>query len=74
VAKTPFRGADHAHAVRRGTAVRPLFVTSAGIPVGEAARHVAAMAGAHRIPDVLRLVDRIARSGDESLRVPAAAR
>jgi deoxyribonuclease V len=68
VAKTPFRGADHARAVLRGTAVRPLFVTSAGLPAEEAARQVAAMAGAYRVPDVLRLVDRIARSGDESLR------
>jgi deoxyribonuclease V len=68
VAKTRFRGADHACAVRRGTAIRPLIVTSVGLPVEEAAVHVASMAGRFRVPDVLRLVDRIARSGDVSLR------
>jgi deoxyribonuclease V len=63
VAKTAFRAAGHAVAVHRGTAIRPLYVTAAGVPVKEAADRVAGMAGQHRIPDALRRVDRLARIG-----------
>jgi deoxyribonuclease V len=62
VAKTAFRSATHAVPVVRGTGARPLYVTAAGIPVADAAALVSAMAGAHRIPDALRRVDRLARS------------
>jgi deoxyribonuclease V len=62
VAKTAFRSATHAVLVVRGTGARPLYVTAAGLPVGDAAALVSAMAGAHRIPDALRRVDRLARS------------
>jgi deoxyribonuclease V len=61
VAKTAFRGASHAVEVRRGRAVRPLYVTSAGVRPEEAAELVRGMAGEHRIPDALRLVDRLSR-------------
>ncbi|GAA4444593.1 endonuclease V [Phytohabitans houttuyneae] len=61
VAKTAFRGATHAVAVRRGGAARPLFVTAAGVPVAVAAGLVAAMSGPHRMPDALRRVDALAR-------------
>lgn len=62
VAKTAFRTASHAVAVRRGDALRPLYVTSAGIPVERAAVLVAEMAGPYRLPDALRRVDALARS------------
>jgi len=62
VAKTAFRTASHAVAVRRGDARRPLYITSAGIPVERAAALVAAMAGPYRLPDALRRVDALARS------------
>lgn len=62
VAKTSFRSATHAVEVRRGSATRPLYVTTAGgVPVDEAARLVAAMAGSHRLPDALARADRLAR-------------
>jgi len=61
VAKTTFRGAVHAAQVRRGRASRPLYVTAAGLGVPAAARLVARMAGPYRIPDALRLADRLAR-------------
>jgi deoxyribonuclease V len=64
VAKTAFRTATHAIAVRRGTAVRPLYVTAAGIPVEQAAVLVAGMAGPFRLPDALRRVDALARTPD----------
>jgi deoxyribonuclease V len=61
VAKTFFRGASHAAQIRRGRSARPLYVTAAGISVPDAARLVADMAGTSRIPDALRLADRLAR-------------
>jgi deoxyribonuclease V len=54
--------------VRRGRGSRPLFVSSAGIDQAEAARLVADMHGAHRVPTMLRLVDRLAREGELSRR------
>jgi deoxyribonuclease V len=62
VAKTAFRGASHAIAVRRGGATRPLYVTAAGLDRREAATVVAAMSGAYRLPDALRRVDALARA------------
>lgn len=62
VAKTPFRTATHAAEVIRGTARRPLYVTAAGaLETTDAARIVAAMAGAHRLPAALARVDNLAR-------------
>jgi deoxyribonuclease V len=61
VAKTAFATATHAIPVHRGQATRPLYVTAAGIPLLEAADLVRAMAGPHRLPDALRLVDRLTR-------------
>jgi len=61
VAKTAFRTATHAVAVRRGRATRPLYVTAAGMAVEQAAAMVADMAGQYRLPDALRRVDRLAR-------------
>ncbi|GAA1753641.1 endonuclease V [Luedemannella helvata] len=61
VAKTAFRTATHAAAVRRGSSTRPLYITAAGLPVAEAATLVERMAGPHRLPDALRRVDALAR-------------
>jgi deoxyribonuclease V len=61
VAKTAFRSATHAVAVRRGVATRPLYVTAAGLSIEQAAHLVTAMAGPHRLPDALRRVDRLSR-------------
>lgn len=63
VAKTAFHTATHAIPVRRGNAVRPLYVTAAGIPVDRAATLVAQMAGRYRLPDALRAADTLARTG-----------
>lgn len=72
VAKTSFRAATHAEPVIRGTSKRPLYVTAAGMPLADAAHLVRTMAGSARLPDGLRLVDRLARaappvSGDEQM-------
>jgi len=65
VAKTAFRGADHAIEVTRGVASRPLFVTAAGLPADRAAELVRAMAGPFRMPDALRRVDQLSRGSGE---------
>lgn len=61
VAKTRFATATHAVAVLRGRSARPLFVTSAGLPPGQAADLVRQMPGRFRLPDALRRADTLAR-------------
>jgi deoxyribonuclease V len=61
VAKTAFHAATHAAEVRRGTAIRPLYITAAGMLIPEAAALVAGMAGEHRMPSALHRVDALAR-------------
>lgn len=60
VAKSEFPGAP-AVKVFRGQSKTPLHVTVAGVDVALAAENVRNMAGAHRIPDMFRLVDRLCR-------------
>ena len=48
--------------VQRGTSQQPLWVTATSDPDG-AAQSVAQMAGEHRIPMLLKAVDRSARVG-----------
>jgi deoxyribonuclease V len=61
VAKTIFTPATHAIPILRGTAKRPLYITSAGIPPPDAAELVQRMTGKHRLPDALRRADTLAR-------------
>ena len=61
VAKSSFDGAAFAEAVLRGKSARPLFVTAAGIPAPTAADWIRAMHGPHRIPTLLKRVDRLCR-------------
>ena len=69
VAKTCFRSATLAIAVRRGEdAERPLFVTAAGIPVEEAARHVEGMHGSFRVPTLLKRVDSVCRQAPSAVK------
>ena len=63
VAKSRFRTAIHAVPVLRGSSVRPLFVTAAGIPSDDGAELVRRMAGRYRLPDALRRADTLARAG-----------
>ena len=62
VAKSRFRTATHAVPVLRGSSVRPLFVTAAGMPAAEAADLVQSMAGRYRLPDALRRADTLPRA------------
>ena len=60
VAKSRFEGASAVTAYRR-EAQSPLFVTSAGLPVEDAARAVIFMHGQHRLPALLKRADTLAR-------------
>jgi len=63
VAKSAFADCDPAIPVYRGQSKKPLYVTAQGIAVEAAAAHIADMHGSHRIPTLLKLADRLARSG-----------
>jgi deoxyribonuclease V len=60
VAKNPFHG-NPGVPVRRGGSTRPLWVTATG-DAQAAADHLRSMAGPHRMPQMLRLVDQLSRA------------
>lgn len=62
VAKTAFHNAP-ATELFRGSSKLPLYVTSIGMDPTTAASHIRRMHGPHRIPTLLKRVDRIARDG-----------
>jgi deoxyribonuclease V len=62
VAKSRFHMATHAVPVGRGSPVRPLLVTAAGMPAADAADLAWHMAGRYRPPDALRRADSLARA------------
>ena len=71
VAKNSLRGAGPARAVLRGRSARPLFVSAVGIDLDAAADRIRFMHGPHRIPSLLREVDRLCRRGaQDRLRPP----
>jgi deoxyribonuclease V len=65
VAKSRYRDTSHAIELTRGVSKRPLFITAIGMDYGQAARHIASMAGDFRIPSLLKAVDRLARTRPE---------
>lgn len=67
VAKTRFAGATDAVPVQRGLSRAPLYVTAEGVGTEDAARWVASMHGDHRIPSLLKRVDRLARTAPADL-------
>jgi hypothetical protein len=58
---------DFAERLFRGGSSRPLFITAAGIAPDIAAGYLRKMAGAHRIPTLLKRVDRLCRQGPSSI-------
>ena len=63
VAKNRFRDTNHAIELLRGGSDRPLFVSSIGINYSTAVEHIRSMAGPHRLPTLLKAVDRLCRDG-----------
>jgi deoxyribonuclease V len=66
VARSRFHTATHAVPVLRGSSVRPLLVTAAGMPAADAADLAWHMAGRHRPPDALRRADTLAQADPPS--------
>lgn len=63
VAKTFFKGCRDYTKVYRGESKNPLFVSSIGIEPPSAARLIRNLEGGGRLPDVLKEVDHLTRSG-----------
>jgi deoxyribonuclease V len=63
VAKNRFHTNGAAIEVYRGDSKRPLFVTALGVDPQAAAIEVQRMHGEHRLPTVLKRVDRLCRDG-----------
>lgn len=61
VAKNPYPGAPEETTLLRGDSRKPLFVTAAGLPLAEAKARIREMHGAHRLPTLLKAVDRLSR-------------
>lgn len=61
VAKKAFIGTAPDTAIRRGKSSQPLFVTAVGMDLDSAKNHVLSMHGDHRIPTLLKAVDRECR-------------
>jgi len=61
VAKRPYRGTSIGAEVLRGQSRTPLHVTSIGLDLETAVANVTSMHGPHRVPTLLKLVDRLAR-------------
>jgi deoxyribonuclease V len=63
VSKTMFHDDGYSARVLRPGSSKPLFVTAAGMGQEEAAACVRRMHGEHRVPTLLKRVDRLARGG-----------
>ena len=61
VAKTRFARAEPTSEVLRGRGRSPLYVSAVGMDVAEAASHIRAMHGPHRVPTLLKRVDQLSR-------------
>jgi deoxyribonuclease V len=62
VAKTYFHGTPVQSELYRGGSLRPLYITSAGIPLDEARDRILTMHGTHRVPSILKMVDALSRA------------
>ena len=60
-AKNPFAGIPEACKLLRGQSKKPLFITSAGIPLEQAKDGIRRMSGKDRIPVLLKKADQLSR-------------
>jgi deoxyribonuclease V len=61
VAKTAYAGIGDDYKLLRGDSIKPLFITCIGLELAEAKECIAAMHGPHRMPVLLKTVDRLCR-------------
>lgn len=66
IAKNHFVGAGPVEQVLRGASKKPLYVSSAGLGLPEAAEIVQRMAGEHRLPTLVKLADQLCRTAKSS--------
>jgi deoxyribonuclease V len=66
VAKTRFTSATDAVEICRGNSRSPLFVSAVGMSTEEAAARIAAMHGPYRVPTLLKQVDTLARTSEQT--------
>ena len=71
VAKSAFHTTHASARLCRGTSNRPLFISSAGMSLDEAKACIRGMHGDHRIPTLVREVDRLCRASAQCLRTGA---
>jgi deoxyribonuclease V len=65
VAKTNFATVSQAKLpLLRGQSTRQLYITAVGVPLDVAAGHIGQMAGAHRLPTLLKKLDMLTRQTD----------
>gem|GEM_PF-885954 len=67
VAKKLFRRGPAVQSVRRGTSVKPLYVSAAGMDLYEAAARIVELHGEFRVPTLLKRVDRLCRGYQDAL-------
>ena len=67
VAKKLFRRGPAVQCVRRGTSVKPLYVSAAGMDLYEAAARIVELHGEFRVPTLLKRVDRLCRGYQDAL-------
>ncbi|NHZ97896.1 endonuclease V [Massilia sp. CCM 8734] len=61
VAKTSYAGIGDDYKLLRGDSIKALFITCIGLELAAAREHIAAMHGRHRMPVLLKTVDRLCR-------------
>ena len=61
VAKTFFVGASPVAELNRPSSRRPLYISSAGLPLNEAVKNIGLMTGEFRVPTLLKRVDQVCR-------------
>jgi deoxyribonuclease V len=67
VAKNPFWPGPAVQSVRRGISARPLYVSTAGMDLNEAAARIIELHGEFRVPTMLKRVDRLCRGYQDAL-------
>jgi deoxyribonuclease V len=67
VAKKLFLRGPAVQSVRRGNSARPLYVSTAGMDLNEAAARIVELHGEFRVPTLLKRVDRLCRGYHDAL-------
>jgi deoxyribonuclease V len=61
VAKNAFKQISPEFQIIRGKSVKPLYITSIGMPIEQAKENIMKMYGKYRIPDILKTADLLCR-------------